>query len=76
MRKSRDIKLVAIEKRDYLVAEQSSYTSFFIFFVFFFVFFCFDSQNLLAIEIIKAQILMNKSVYLGLSILELSKMVM
>ena len=76
MRKSRDIKLEAIEKRDYLVAEQSSYTSFFLFFLFFFVFFCFDSQNLLAIEIIKAQILMNKSVYLGLSILELSKMVM
>ena len=71
MRKSRDIKLVTIEKRDYLVAEQSSYTSFFLFFFFFF-----DSQNLLAIEIIKAQILMNKSVYLGLSILELSKMVM
>ena len=70
MRKSRDIKLVTIEKRDYLVAEQSSYTSFFLFFFFF------DSQNLLAIEIIKAQILMNKSVYLGLSILELSKMVM
>ena len=78
MRKSRDIKLEAIEKRDYLVAEQSSYTSFFLFFFFFFFFFffCFDSQNLLAIEIIKAQILMNKSVYLGLSILELSKMVM
>ena len=75
MRKSRDIKLVTIEKRDYLVAEQSSYTSFFLFFFFFFFFF-FDSQNLLAIEIIKAQILMNKSVYLGLSILELSKMVM
>ena len=73
MRKSRDIKLVTIEKRDYLVAEQSSYTSFFLFFFFFFFF---DSQNLLAIEIIKAQILMNKSVYLGLSILELSKMVM
>ena len=33
-------------------------------------------ENLLAIEMRKTQILMNKSVYLGLSILELSKIVM
>ena len=74
MRKSRDIKLLTIEKRNYLVAVESSYTSFFLFFFFFFFFL--DSQTLLAIEIIKAQILINKSVYLGLPILELSKMVM
>ena len=33
------------------------------------------SENILAIEMRKAQILMNKPVYLGLSILELSKIV-
>ena len=35
----------------------------------------FFSENILAIEMRKAQILMNKPVYLGLSILELSKIV-
>ena len=74
MRKSRDIKFLTIEKRNYLVAEESSYTSYIVFC--FFVVFFLDSQTLLAIEIIKAQILINKSVYLGLPILELSKMVM
>ena len=38
VRKSRDIKLLTIEKRNYLVAEESSYTSFFLF-CFFVVFF-------------------------------------
>ena len=36
----------------------------------------FVSENLLAIEMRKIQILMNKAVYLGLSILELRKIVM
>ena len=36
----------------------------------------FFTQNLLAIEMKKTQILMNKSVYLGLSILDLIKTVM
>ena len=36
----------------------------------------FFTENLLVIEMRKAQIFMNKSVYLGQSILELSKIVM
>ena len=36
----------------------------------------FFSENLLALEMKKTEILMNKSVYLGLSILELSKILM
>ena len=36
----------------------------------------FFKENLLAIEMEKTKILMNKPVYLGLSILELSKMLM
>ena len=36
----------------------------------------FFTENLLAIEMRKTQILMNKSVYLGLSVLDLSKTVM
>ena len=36
----------------------------------------FNIENLFAIETRKSQILMDKSVYLGLSILELSKMSM
>ena len=66
MRKHRDIKLVATErKRKYLVSEPNYYaTNFFI-------------GHLLAIEMKKkTEILMNKSVYLGLSILELSEILM
>ena len=56
VRKYRDIKLVATEKRrNYLVSEP---------------------RNLLAIEMIETQMLMNKPVYLGLSILDLGKTVM
>ena len=63
-RKNRDIKLVTIEARtNYLVSESNYHTSN--------VF----SENFLAIEIKRTQILMNKPVYLGLSILEVSKIV-
>ena len=62
MRKHRDIKLVTTEaKGNYLVSESNHHTS------------KFFSENLLAIEIRKTQILMNKPVYIGRSILELSK---
>ena len=61
MRKHRIIKLVSTEtKRNYLVSEPSYYTTK-----------CF-TKNILAIEMRKLQILMNKSVYLGLSTLDLS----
>ena len=65
VRKHRDIKLVTTEKRrNYLVSEPNyQSTKFF-------------SENLLAIEMRKTQLFMNKPVYLGLSILELSKIVM
>ena len=66
VRKQRDVKLVTTErKRNYLVSEPNyqTYQKFFI-------------ENLLAIEMGKTQILMNKPVYLGLSILDLSKTVM
>ena len=65
MRRHKDIKLVTAEKRSYLVSESNYHTT------------KFFSENLLAIEMKKkTQILMNKPVYLGLSILELSKIVM
>ena len=65
VRKHRNIKLaVTKQRRNYLISE-SNYHATKIF-----------SENLLAIEIEKTQILMNKPVYLGLSILELSKIVM
>ena len=64
-RKHTNIKVVTTERgRDYLVSEPSYHTTrFFI-------------EKLLAIEMIKTQILMNKPVYLGLSILDLSKTLM
>ena len=65
VRKHRYIKLVKTEKRrNYLVSEPNYTTKFF-------------SEHLLAREMKKTQkILINKPVYLGLSILELSKIVM
>ena len=65
VRKQRDIKLVTTEKRrNYLVSKPNYHgTKFF-------------TENLLAIEIRKPQIFINKPVYLGLSILELSKIAM
>ena len=65
VRKHRNIKLVTTERRkNYLVSEPYFHTT------------NFFTENLLAIEMRKTQILMNKPVYLGLSILDLSKTVM
>ena len=65
VRKHRDIKLVATERRrNYLVSDANYHTA------------KFFMELLLAIEMKKAQILMNKPVYLGLSIPELSKILM
>ena len=65
VRKHRNIKLVTTERRrNYLVSEPNYHTT------------KFFAENLLAIEMRKTQILMNKPVYLGLSILDLSKTVM
>ena len=60
--KHRDIKLVITEsRRNNLVSEPNYYAA------------KIFSENLLATEIKKAEILLNKLVHLGLSILELSK---
>ena len=65
VRKHRDIKLFTIErKRNYLVSE-SNYQTTKIFTIY-----------LLAIEVKEKQILVNKLVYLGLAILEISKILM
>ena len=65
LRKHRDIKIFTTENRRNNLASEPNYhiTKFF-------------TENLLAIEIKKTQITMNKPVYLGLSILDLSKTVM
>ena len=64
-RKHRNVKLVTTKRRrNYLVSETNCHTT------------KFYAENLLAIEVKKMQILMNKPVYLGLSILELSKILM
>ena len=65
IRKYRDIKLVTTgTRRNYLVSEPNYDTT------------KFFTENLLAIETKKTQTIMNKSVYLGLSTLDLSKTVM
>ena len=65
VRKNRDIKLVKIErKRNYLVLEANYHTT------------KFFTEKLLAIGIKKTEIFMNKPVYLGISILQLSKILM
>ena len=65
MRKHRNIKLVTTErKRNYLASEPNDQTT------------KLFTENLLAIEMRKIQILMNKPVYLGLSISDLSKTIM
>ena len=65
VRKHRNIKLVTTERRrNYLVAEPNYHTT------------KFFTENLSAIEMRKTQIIMKKPVYLGLSILDLSKTVM
>ena len=64
VRKHRDIKFVTTGKRrNYLVSEPNYHST------------KFFTENLLEIEMRKIQIFMNKPVYLGLSILELSKLV-
>ena len=61
MRKYRDIKLVTTERRRNYLASELNYhiTRFF-------------TENLLAIEMQKTEILTNKLIHLGYSILELS----
>ena len=62
VRKQRDIKFVSTERKiNCLVSEPNYHTT------------KFFTEYLLAIEMKKMQILMNKPAYLGLSILELSK---
>ena len=63
VRKHIDIKLVTTERRkNYLASEQSYHIQKFFW------------EKLLATEIRKTQIIMNNPVYLGLSILDLSKL--
>ena len=65
VRKYRDIKLVTTDKRtNQLVSEPNYHTT------------KWFSENLLAIEMNKTKVNMNKLVYLGLSILEISKTLM
>ena len=65
VRKHRDVKLVTTgERRNQLVSEPNYHTT------------KWFSENLLAIEMKKIKVRMNKPVYLGLSILEISKTLM
>ena len=65
VRKHRNIKLAATEKRrNYLVSEPNYHTL------------KFFTKNLLAIEMRKTEILMNKPIYLGLPILEITEILM
>ena len=65
VRKHRDIQLVTTEKRrNYLISEPDYHST------------KFFTESLLETEMRKTQIPINKPVYLGLSILELSKIVM
>ena len=65
MRKHRDIKLVTTkEKRIKLVSEPNYQTT------------KRFSENLLAIEMKKAKVKMNKPIYLGMTVLDISKMLM
>ena len=65
VRKHRDIKLVTTDKRtNQLVSEANYHTTIWF------------SENLLSIEMKKAKVKMNKPIYLGLSILEISKTLM
>ena len=62
VRKHRDIKLLTTERRrNYLLSAPNYHTT------------KFFAENLVAIEMRKSQILINKLAYLGLSILDLSK---
>ena len=65
VRKHRDIKLVTTDKRRNQLASEPNYhtTKYF-------------SENLMAIEMKKTKVKMNKPVYLGMSILDISKTLM
>ena len=65
VRKHRDIKLITTDKRRNQLASETNYhaTKYF-------------SENLLAIEMEKTKVKMNKPVYLGMSILDISKTLM
>ena len=64
-RKHRNIKLVTTKRRrNYLVSEANYQTTKFL------------MENVLAIEMRKIQILINKPVYLGLSLLDLNEIIM
>ena len=65
VRKHRDIKLVTTDKRRNQLVTEHNYHAIK----------CF-SENLLAIEMKKTKVKMNKPIYLGLSILEISKILM
>ena len=60
VRNHRDIKLVTDKKRNQLLSEHNYHTKYF-------------SENLLAIEMKKKKLRMNKPVYLSMSILDISK---
>ena len=65
LRKHRDIKLVTTDKRrNRLMSEPNYHTA------------KWFSENLLAIEMKKTKVKMNKPIYLGLSILKISKILM
>ena len=60
--KHKDIKLVITKRRrNYLLSESNYHTTNFL------------TEDILAVDIKKTEIIMNKPVYLGLSILELNK---
>ena len=61
----RDLKVIAIESRKNILISESSYDTTKVF-----------SEYLLVIEVKRTQMLINKSVYLALSILERSKMIL
>ena len=65
LRKHRNIKFVTTERRRNYLASELNYHNMIFF-----------TENLLAKEMWKTQILMNKTIYLGLSILDLSKTAM
>ena len=61
----RDFRVIAIESRKNILISESSYDTTKVF-----------SEYLLVIEVKRTQMLINKSVYLALSILERSKMIL
>ena len=65
VRKHRDIKLVKTDKRRYQLASEPNYhtTKYF-------------SENLIAIETKKKKVKMNKPIYLGMTMLDISKTLM